>query len=112
MIVPVPQLWSRRNEKHYRAEEVTEGAKLELLLVSHKWNCHHHLSELVTSQLRHENQCRQTYRKRRGSDATSFRHIVAVVQNKLRQSEMSVQSLAFIPLLFLVSISLVIGFAK
>lgn len=35
---PVPQLWSRRNDKHYRGAEVTEGAQPELLLFSHKWN--------------------------------------------------------------------------
>lgn len=46
-ILSVPQLWSERNEKHCRTVEVTEGARLKLLLFSHKWD-HHHLSELVT----------------------------------------------------------------
>lgn len=46
---PVPQLWSRRNDKHYRGAEVTEGAEPELLLFSRKWNrwC---LSGLVGSE--------------------------------------------------------------
>lgn len=81
-ILLVPQLWSKRNEKHYRTVEVTEGGKLELLLFSHKWN-HHHLSELVTSQLQYKNQCRQTHGKRRSSNAASFRLVTSVVQNKL-----------------------------
>lgn len=34
---PVPQLWSGRNDKHYRGAEVTEGAEPKLLLFSPKW---------------------------------------------------------------------------
>ncbi len=56
-ILSVAQLWSERNEKHYRTVQVTEGARLELLLFSHKWN-HHHLSDLATSQFQHRNQGR------------------------------------------------------
>lgn len=62
-VLSVPQLWSRRNEKHYRIVEVTEGARLELLLFSHKWN-HHHLLESLTSQLQHRNQCGQGHTAR------------------------------------------------
>lgn len=54
-ILSVPQLWSKKNEKHYRTVEVSEGAKLKLLLFSLRWN-HHHFLELVTSQLQHRNQ--------------------------------------------------------
>lgn len=79
-IQPVPQLWSKRNEKHYRTVEVTEGAKLELLLFYLKWN-HHHLSELVTSQ-EYKNQSRQTHSKHRSSNLNSFR-LLPSVQNKL-----------------------------
>lgn len=32
--LPVRQLWSGRNDKHYRRAEVTEGAEPELLLFS------------------------------------------------------------------------------
>lgn len=59
-ILSVPQLWSKRNWKHLRTAEVTEGAKLELLLFSHKWK-HQYLSELVTSQSQDRNRYRQRH---------------------------------------------------
>lgn len=45
----VPQLWSGRNDKHYRGAEVTEGAEPKLLLFSPKWK-RWYLSGLVRSQ--------------------------------------------------------------
>lgn len=79
-----PQLWSTTIEKYYRGAQVTEGAKLKLLLFGQKWD-QHHLSELVTSQLPCTNPCTGAHIARTGDGV--WLHLVIYKKKRTGKSQ-------------------------
>lgn len=60
-ILSVPQLWSKRNRKHYRTVEVTEGGESELLLFSHQMEPPVSLQVCHVTATRRDSECRHRH---------------------------------------------------